>query len=414
MAEEHKLILTLVPKIDTEALNGVITGTTTTSGTYTGSHQTGANPQPASGGGGGGQSGGTGGGTGPVTPPGGAAAGSGEPVTAAEQGRLHGIARLSNILSRGFSRLRKSSDEGDEDSSTEEKRNELKKRLISGGVQAGTQAFKSIAQTSLGIVEDIYKQMRNASPLLQAIESMFNLAVTLFFMPLGNKLGEMLIPATVGLLDEVTKIWDSFEGKTLGEAFGFAIEKGVQIFSGYIRNIADELEGQAGIIGSMARFLGFIADFIEDKLEGLLGGLLNFAGWILENFKTFIALYVSMSTAQLGATIGSSFWMGPWGLLGAGIGGAIGYAGTYSALSLLGMSEGGVVPATEGGQLRILGEGGEDEYVIPESKMDKVLGGGGNITNNWYITCNTTDDIVELIDDRISRQISRSKIQSGF
>lgn len=418
MAEEHKLILTLVPKIDTEALNGVITGATTTGGTYTGSHQTGANPQPPSGGGGGGgggQSGGTGGGTGSVALSESAAAGSGEPVTAAEQGRLHGIARLSNILSRGFSRLRKSSDEGDEDSSAEEKRNELKKRLISSGVQAGTQAFKSIAQTSLGIVEDIYKQMRNASPLLQAIESMFNLAVTLFFMPLGNKLGEMLIPATVDLLDEVTKIWDSFEGKTLGEALGFAIEKGVQIFSGYIRDIADELEGQAGIIGSMARFLGFIADFIEDKLEGLLGGLLNFAGWILENFKTFISLYVAMSTAQLGATIGSSFWMGPWGpLLGTVIGGAIGYAGTYGALSLLGMSEGGVVPATEGGQLRILGEGGEDEYVIPESKMDKVLGGGGNITNNWYITCNTTDDIVELIDDRISRQISRSKIQSGF
>ena len=46
--------------------------------------------------------------------------------------------------------------------------------------------------------------------------------------------------------------------------------------------------------------------------------------------------------------------------------------------------------------------------------MDQVFGGGGNITNNWYIQCNTTEDIVELIDDRISRQISRSKIQSGF
>lgn len=414
MAEEHKLILTLVPKVDTAALQGALSGTTTTNGGYSGPHQTGANPQNPSGGGGGGGGGGTGGTGGASAESGGASAESGGETTAAEQGRLHGIARLSNILSRGLSKLRKSSEDGD-DSSAEEKRNELKKKLISGGVQAGTQAFKSIAQTSLGIVEDIYKQMKNASPLLQAIESMFNLAVTLFFMPLGNKLGEMLIPATIDLLDEVTKIWDSFEGKTLGDAIGYAVEKGVKIFSGYIYDIADELEGQSGIVGSMAKFLNTIADFVEHKLADVLEGLLNFAGWILEHFKSFISLYVSMSTAQIGATMGSSFWAGPLGpIIGALAGGGIGFAGTYSALSIIGMSEGGVVPATEGGQLRILGEGGEDEYVIPESKMDKMLGGGGSITNNWYITCNTTEDIVELIDDRISRQISRSKIQSGF
>ena len=276
----------------------------------------------------------------------------------------------------------------------------------------GTQAFKSIAQTSLGLVEDIARRMKDASPLLQAIESMFNLAVTLFFMPLGNKLGEMLIPATIELLDQVTSIWDAFEGKTLGDAIGYAITEGTKIFGNYIEKIADSLEGQKGIVGSMSKFLHTIADFVQNKAAGLLQGLLNFAGWILENFKTFISLYVAMSTAQLGATIMAS--LGPaGGLIGAIAGGGIGFGSTYAVLSQFGLAEGGKVPATEGGQWRLLGEGGEDEYVIPESKMDQVFG-GGSITNNWYIQCNTTEDIVELIDDRISRQISRSKIQSGF
>ena len=412
MAEEHRLILTLVPKVDTEALQGAISGTTGTSG----AHQQGAATQNATGGGSTGGPTGGGGGSTPV-PTGGGGTGasptggvSGDAVADADkQAELHGIARISSFLKRGIKGL---SSDSEDDDDKDDKRQELKKKLITSSVEAGTSAFKSIAQTSLGIVEDIYKQMKNASPLLQAIESMFNLAVTLFFMPLGNKLGELLIPATMDLLDQVTEIWDSFEGKTLGEAVAWAIEKGTKIFAGYIRDIAGTLEGQEGIVGSMAKFLNTIADFVDNKLEGLLDGLLNFAGWILENFKHFIALYVSMSTAQLGATIMAS--LGPaGGLIGAIAGGGIGFGSTYAVLSQFGLAEGGKVPATEGGQWRLLGEGGEDEYVIPESKMDQVFG-GGSITNNWYIQCNTTEDIVELIDDRISRQISRSKIQSGF
>ena len=412
MAEEHRLILTLVPKVDTEALQGALSGTTQTQtqGPANQNGYTGGQPGPQQDGKGGNPPGPTG--TGSTTPAGVPSGAAQTPSGNDDRAELHGIARLSNFLKRGISGLKGGSDDDDD---KDEKKNELRKKLISMGVETGTQAFKSIAQTSLGLVEDIYKQMKNASPLLQAIESMFNLAVTLFFMPLGNKLGELLIPATIELLDQVTAIWDAFEGQTLGEAVEFAIEQGTKFFGTFFENIADTLEGNTGIVGSMAKFLHTISDFVQNKLAGLLEGMLNFAGWILEHFKEFISLYVAMSTAQLGATIGSSFWYGPLGpVLGASIGGLAGFGATYGVLSQFGLAEGGKVPATEGGQWRLLGEGGEDEYVIPESKMDQVFGGGSNITNNWYIQCNTTEDIVELIDDRISRQISRSKIQSGF
>ncbi|MFX7844664.1 hypothetical protein ABTK14_20680, partial [Acinetobacter baumannii] len=77
-------------------------------------------------------------------------------------------------MKRGIKGL---SSDSEDDDDKDDKRQELKKKLITSSVESGTSAFKSIAQTSLGIVEDIYKQMKKASPLLQAIESMFNLAV---------------------------------------------------------------------------------------------------------------------------------------------------------------------------------------------------------------------------------------------
>lgn len=416
MAEEHRLILTLVPKVDTAALQQAISGTTGPGGGPGG----GQNQGGGAGAGGGAPSGGSSGASGASGGSSGASSGAtGASGGAEEQARLHNISRLSQLFGRRVKNTASEDKDADADEEKQKKRDELKKKLTMEAISMGTQGIKALFQTSLGLVEDIYKQMRNASPLLQAIESMFNLAVTLFFMPLGNKLGEMLIPATISLLDTVTELWDSFEGKTLGEAVAWAIEKGTQIFGQYIENIATTLDGQQGVVGSMSRFLHNIADFVQHRLDNLLEGMLNLAGWLLEHFKTFVSLYVSISTAQLGATMGSG--LGPLGpILGAVIGGGAGFGISYAALSALGIpgyAEGGKVSARDGGQLILAGEAGEDEYIVPSSKAASfadAVGGSGGITNNWYISGVTAEELADLIDDRISRQISRSRIQGGF
>ena len=58
---------------------------------------------------------------------------------------------------------------------------------------------------------------------------------------------------------------------------------------------------------------------------------------------------------------------------------------------------------------RDFGENRPDQ-IVPKSQADNM----GGITNNFYISGLTQDDLVELIDDRISRQISRSRIQGGL
>lgn len=53
--------------------------------------------------------------------------------------------------------------------------------------------------------------------------------------------------------------------------------------------------------------------------------------------------------------------------------------GKVGELSIPRLAQGGIVPATSGGRLALVGEGGEDEAVIPLSKLrDMDLGGGGN------------------------------------
>lgn len=58
--------------------------------------------------------------------------------------------------------------------------------------------------------------------------------------------------------------------------------------------------------------------------------------------------------------------------------------GTVGEVSFARLAEGGIVKARPGGIMANIGEGGEDEAVIPLSKLDQVIGGkgGGNVTVN--------------------------------
>ena len=79
-----------------------------------------------------------------------------------------------------------------------------------------------------------------------------------------------------------------------------------------------------------------------------------------------------------------------------------------SALTAIGMADGGYVPATEGGQLHILGEGGGGEYVIPESKM-RSMG-----SNNFYIYGYTDSELTAKIREVTRSDVVSSAYRSGF
>ena len=69
------------------------------------------------------------------------------------------------------------------------------------------------------------------------------------------------------------------------------------------------------------------------------------------------------------------------------------------------LAEGGIIKARPGGVLANIGEGGEDEAVIPLSKMGKMGGVGGNVTINFTGTFGqgVADEIGDMIFTRLAR-----------
>jgi len=285
------------------------------------------------------------------------------------------------------------------------------KKLITKGVNQAEKAVSASLTKGFGIVEDIYGRLKSASPLLQTIEQLFNLAMTLFFMPLGNKLAEVLIPATVDLLDKVVDMWDAFEGKTLGEMFAYAIDYGVKLFGEYFTNIGELLEDQGGLVGGIGTMLQTIGAFIEGPAIGVLNTILTATTVILSHLKEFISLWIAMKAAEMAINA-----MGIFKDLGAGtmvavaaIAALAAGATSYGTLTGLGMADGGYVPAKAGGSLRVLGEGGKGEYVIPEDRMGSV---GGSTTINVYGY--TDSELKTIIRDTVNEQVSQSRIRGSF
>jgi hypothetical protein len=277
---------------------------------------------------------------------------------------------------------------------------------------------------TFSLVESLYAQLKKSSPLLQAIEQLFNLAWTLFFMPIGNKLGEMLIPAVIQLMDDVMDIWDAFDGMSLGEMLEYAVTKGVEILSRFIITIGEQLSEQSGLVGSIGNMLLTVGNFLQKHGEAMLNTLSGVAGFILDHLKEIIALIVAfkaMSAALqiqlIYATYRAAISSLDWGKTASALGGmalatvAIGaITGGAAYAGMNAFAEGGYVPATPGGQLAIIGEGGEGEYVIPESKMGQM--GGNHYTINNYMM--STDELDRHIREVVRGEVSASRLRSGF
>lgn len=271
---------------------------------------------------------------------------------------------------------------------------------------------------AFGVVEDIYKELKKSSPLLQTLETLFNLAMQLFFMPLGNKLAEVLLPAVIQLVETMADMWDELGDGNLESMFSKAIAWGINALATFFKNIGDSLSTQGGLLGSLGKIMTAIGNFIEGPMLDIIQFILDAVGFVIDNLKHIIAAIVAFKVASLAMdlitmhviiaanTSAHGYSIGVPAALALATT-ATAYLGAEAALSSLGMADGGIVKHTPGGRLITVGEN-EDEYIIPKSKM----GNGGNVTNNFYGY--TSDDIREMIDRSVSDKISASHIRGGY
>lgn len=272
----------------------------------------------------------------------------------------------------------------------------------------------NLFKKGFGIVQQIYERVKQSSQFLQTVENMFNLAMSLLLLPFGNALASVILPSMINLVDGVLGLWEEMEevfdgtSGTLGQIMDIILNKGMEKFSTFFNSLGSQLQANGGLLGSIGSLMNFVGKFLESGIQPTLTLIFNAVQLVLNNFKLFVSIFVAYQTALLGATIGSSIpFIG--GAIGGTIGGAVGGLGTYAGLSYLGMADGGYVPATHGGQLRVVGEGGEGEYIIPESKMGST---GSTIVNNFYGY--TKEELIQTVKDVLRDEVQSSSYTTGL
>lgn len=307
-----------------------------------------------------------------------------------------------------------------------------------------------VMKTGIGIIEDIHARIRQASPLLQSVESLFNLAVQLFFMPLGNKLATVMLPAIMDLVDAVLALWDKMEGMDLGEMINYMITEGSKIFGQYFQDLGNNLKEQGGILGAIGSILDGMGEFIENKLAWFLQKGVEILDFILKNLGTLVLAFVefkmlsiSLQLAQIAATVAAGTKIGS---LTAGVGVlagamAIGNTALFSSgigqdILALNAASGMYVGATDGGRKVTVAEGGEGEFILPESRLQSIMDTVSDrmvdtaqaqpatetkeseptVINNYYNTFNgyTDNDILDIIRREVSDQIGYARLRAGL
>lgn len=152
-------------------------------------------------------------------------------------------------------------------------------------------------------------------------------------------------------LDWIKSHWDLIATILFGP-IGFAVSMIIKHFDKIkevVQNVWDWITGIFGKIG----------DIGTSVVKGAVNSVIGFAENTINGFIRLINTALNAINKIPGVNIGS-----------------------IGELSIPRLAEGGIVPATQGGRLALVGEGGEDEAVIPLSKLrDMNIGGGegGNV-----------------------------------
>ena len=148
-------------------------------------------------------------------------------------------------------------------------------------------------------------------------------------------------------------IWDGIVNafKAVGSWFGNIFTNawnGIKaVFSGvggFFRGVWNTIVSIFGKVGSS------IGSAISGAVKGVVNSILGFAENTINGFIRAINTAIGVINKIPGVNLGK-----------------------LSLLSIPRLETGGIVPATPGGQVIVAGEGGEDEYVVPEHKLERLV-----------------------------------------
>lgn len=293
-----------------------------------------------------------------------------------------------------------------------------------------------------------------ASLLTSVLPTIITTLTTLIFSPIGLLIAGIGL-AIAGAVFLIIQNWEP-----LSEFFGALFEGIGQVVSNVVGFIGGLLQGLAdfwiGLFkGIIDFYVGFWTGFMNgakqvwDFITGLFGKLAGFFGSIFSNawnavknvFSTGGRIFAGIveGIANVFKGVVNAIIRGintvvaiPFNAINGALNGIrniniLGFQ-PFTWLPRIGVPQipylatGGIVPDTKGGRLIVAGEGGQDEWVVPESKMASLLeqinarGGGGDITVNVYGTFATSTSeqrkVAEVIAQRI-QEIQKSRLEGA-
>jgi hypothetical protein len=245
---------------------------------------------------------------------------------------------------------------------------------------------------------------------------------------------KQLIPLLIGLIPVfVGAVWQIL-GAILGEIGNWVSQVGEflgQMFSGIWEGVINGAKGAwdgiTKIFGKLASFFGSIFSNAWNAVkavfstggrifagiaEGILNVFRNVVNGLISGINNVVAVPFNAINSALNRLRGISIaGMSPFGWLPS-----------IAVPQIPRLATGGIVPSQNGGHVILAGEAGQDEWVVPESKMASLIdqmnarGAGGNITVNVYGTFATSTSeqrkVAEVIAQRI-QEIQKSRLNAG-
>jgi phage-related protein len=265
------------------------------------------------------------------------------------------------------------------------------------------------------------------------------------------RLPEILILLVEAVVKAIISIISSL-GDNIGKAFVGIFENGIKPFfegvfsffgdfaDGALRAFDDFGKGIGQGLENIGQWFKDVFQGIWDFVTGVFRNIGNFFGGIWDGIKNvFTQVAVNIGDAVSGAfksivntvlgfvegivngvvNVINVFADGINWILGA-VSGGNASIGRLSQVHFGRLATGGIVEARNGGQLILAGEGGQDEWVVPESKMADMIqkineqgGTGGGITINIQGVFATSDAeqraVAEQIFDKL-QEINKSRM----
>lgn len=219
----------------------------------------------------------------------------------------------------------------------------------------------------VGAVEDVITMILTAIDIAIAIiDAVLSAAVWTW---------ENIISPIVGFIGGIIKAIVSFFGWMVGQVIA-PIDSVRSAFVNAFNNarnwVRDRINDIVNFVSSIPGKVGGKINEIGDKFRDAFENIKKIVSDAIEAIIGFIT-NIPSRIGDIGGQIG--------GQISSGVSGAIeGVKGAISGLlsNIPGLATGGYVHATPGGTLAVIGEGGEDEFVIPRSQMIDILTGVAN------------------------------------